>query len=84
LASWQAAIVTKEFFFGCSRRLFYALLRLGPPLPRAPVTTPDSADAAKSFAPTMFSRDGQRFLMIKDEAGTGETVISASMVVVVN
>ena len=30
------------------------------------------------------SRDGQRFLMIKDEAGTGETVTSASMVVVVN
>ena len=30
------------------------------------------------------SRDGQRFLMIKDEAGTGETGASASMVVVVN
>jgi len=30
------------------------------------------------------SRDGQRFLMIKDEAGAGETVLSASMVVVVN
>ena len=30
------------------------------------------------------SRDGQRFLMIKDEPGGGETVTSASMVVVVN
>jgi serine/threonine-protein kinase len=30
------------------------------------------------------SPDGQRFLMIKDEAGIGETVTSASMVVVVN
>ena len=30
------------------------------------------------------SRDGQRFLMIKDEAGSGDTVTSASIVVVVN